>query len=522
MDEAKGRTDEAEGRTRLGARRRRGRGAARRGALRRAGGGPQVPGPARGPRLPRRGRAPGHGQPARAPGPGVRGGAHGPRGRRAPVLAPAEATTRAARVAALSGRWRLIYTTSDSTRHVEDAALPPRPRILQHINTRRSPRTTRSGSSAAPPQRSRTLTPRDDGATVDSSSRFGIGWLKIPATKSAKASRDVLLDENHLPGDKGTSSSSSATASPRRSRTRAPPAPPGPAGWRVRPPARCDHGRTTSSEGRKRRAVRIRAVVVAPSVVPVAQSRAQSGSSSPPSSTSGSSSSGPAWRASPSFSSLATRRSASAATSRGRVRSRASGRRGDRWRSRGVRGAPRACRGAGCSGRGEGGDERRDVHRVGVARRREAVVGEVGRERRLSAWRSRRRRARAASAPERADLLVLPLRDRPHLGQAHRRPLVEGLVPSGWMFARPRSPPMSRRAARRPAAPAPAPATPRDMVEHPSAATRPSTAAAAGSRDGARLSDAGAEHAVIRAAAPSSRFSPRLVCPLPPLRPPLR
>ena len=90
----------------------------------------------------------------------------------------------------LSGRWRLVFTTSESilgTRRMRP--FRPRRRILQDINAGKLTAKNEEwvlGGLLRNSVRAK-LEPRDDGATVDVIfKRFGIGWLKLPAPKSAR------------------------------------------------------------------------------------------------------------------------------------------------------------------------------------------------------------------------------------------------------------------------------------------------------------------------------------------------
>ena len=90
----------------------------------------------------------------------------------------------------LSGRWRLVFTTSESilgTRRMRP--FRPRRRILQDINAEKLTAKNEEWVLGGLLRNSvrATLEPRDDGATVDVIfKRFGIGWLKLPAPKSAR------------------------------------------------------------------------------------------------------------------------------------------------------------------------------------------------------------------------------------------------------------------------------------------------------------------------------------------------
>lgn len=110
----------------------------------------------------------------------------------------------------LSGRWRLVYTTSDSILGTARIRLfKPRPRILQHLNTETLTAYNEEwvlGGLLRNSVRAK-LTPQTDGATVDVQfKRFGIGWLKIPAPKSAKGVLTTTYLDEELRisrGDKG-------------------------------------------------------------------------------------------------------------------------------------------------------------------------------------------------------------------------------------------------------------------------------------------------------------------------------
>ena len=110
----------------------------------------------------------------------------------------------------LSGRWRLVFTTSESilgTRRMRP--FRPRRRILQDINAGKLTAKNEEwvlGGLLRNSVRAR-LEPRDDGATVDVIfKRFGIGWLKLPAPKSARGvlTTTYLDDEMRISrGDRG-------------------------------------------------------------------------------------------------------------------------------------------------------------------------------------------------------------------------------------------------------------------------------------------------------------------------------
>ena len=110
----------------------------------------------------------------------------------------------------LSGRWRLVFTTSESilgTRRMRP--FRPRRRILQDINAGKLTAKNEEwvlGGLLRNSVRAK-LEPRDDGATVDVIfKRFGIGWLKLPAPKSARGvlTTTYLDDEMRISrGDRG-------------------------------------------------------------------------------------------------------------------------------------------------------------------------------------------------------------------------------------------------------------------------------------------------------------------------------
>jgi hypothetical protein len=110
----------------------------------------------------------------------------------------------------LSGRWRLVFTTSEAilgTKRLRP--FRPRRRILQHINAKKLKAKNVEwvlGGLLRNSVRAK-LVPRDDGATVDVIfKRFGIGWLKLPAPKSARGflTTTYLDDEMRISrGDKG-------------------------------------------------------------------------------------------------------------------------------------------------------------------------------------------------------------------------------------------------------------------------------------------------------------------------------
>jgi len=110
----------------------------------------------------------------------------------------------------LSGRWRLVFTTSESilgTRRMRP--FRPRRRILQDINAEKLTAKNEEwvlGGLLRNSVRAK-LEPRDDGATVDVIfKRFGIGWLKLPAPKSARGvlTTTYLDDEMRISrGDRG-------------------------------------------------------------------------------------------------------------------------------------------------------------------------------------------------------------------------------------------------------------------------------------------------------------------------------
>ena len=110
----------------------------------------------------------------------------------------------------LSGRWRLVFTTSESilgTRRMRP--FRPRRRILQDINAEKLTAKNEEWVLGGLLRNSvrATLEPRDDGATVDVIfKRFGIGWLKLPAPKSARGvlTTTYLDDEMRISrGDRG-------------------------------------------------------------------------------------------------------------------------------------------------------------------------------------------------------------------------------------------------------------------------------------------------------------------------------
>ena len=91
----------------------------------------------------------------------------------------------------LSGCWKLIYTTSDSILGTSRKKIfkPDYSRILQSINAQKLLAKNEEWvlGGLLKNQVRAELTPRDDGRTVDVQFvRFGIGWLRIPAPKSAK------------------------------------------------------------------------------------------------------------------------------------------------------------------------------------------------------------------------------------------------------------------------------------------------------------------------------------------------
>lgn len=110
----------------------------------------------------------------------------------------------------LTACWQLVYTTSDSILGSNRARLfRPRPLILQSINAAELSAKNEEwvlGGLLKNSVRAK-LTPRDDGATVDVQfTRFGIGWVPIPAPPSARGVLETtfLDDEMRISrGDKG-------------------------------------------------------------------------------------------------------------------------------------------------------------------------------------------------------------------------------------------------------------------------------------------------------------------------------
>ena len=104
----------------------------------------------------------------------------------------------------------MVFTTSESilgTRRMRP--FRPRRRILQDINAEKLTAKNEEwvlGGLLRNSVRAR-LEPRDDGATVDVIfKRFGIGWLKLPAPKSARGvlTTTYLDDEMRISrGDRG-------------------------------------------------------------------------------------------------------------------------------------------------------------------------------------------------------------------------------------------------------------------------------------------------------------------------------
>ena len=140
-------------------------------------------------------------------------------GRRPTVLAHIEAleaanpTPKPLASPLLSGRWRLVYTTSDSilgTRRLWP--FRPRPRILQHINTATlrayNEEWVLGGLLRNSVRAALTPDPADADRTVDVQfTRFGLGWLKIPAPKAARGSLTTTYLDADLRvsrGDKGS------------------------------------------------------------------------------------------------------------------------------------------------------------------------------------------------------------------------------------------------------------------------------------------------------------------------------
>lgn len=110
----------------------------------------------------------------------------------------------------LNARWRLIYTTSDSILGTNRMRLfRPRPRILQHVNAATLAAYNEEWVLGGLLRNSvkAKLEPRGDGRTVDVQfKRFGIGWLKIPAPKSARGVLETTYLDPELRisrGDKG-------------------------------------------------------------------------------------------------------------------------------------------------------------------------------------------------------------------------------------------------------------------------------------------------------------------------------
>ncbi|KAJ8608277.1 hypothetical protein CTAYLR_007280 [Chrysophaeum taylorii] len=102
----------------------------------------------------------------------------------------------------LTATWRLVYTTSDSilgTKRIRP--LRPRPRVLQSIDAKHLKAKNEEWVLLGLLKNSvvADLEPRDDGRTVDVQfKRFGIGWLRIPAPKSARGFLETTFLDDDL------------------------------------------------------------------------------------------------------------------------------------------------------------------------------------------------------------------------------------------------------------------------------------------------------------------------------------
>ena len=116
--------------------------------------------------------------------------------RRATILAQVEAlekenpTPKPLASPLLSGRWRMVFTTSESILGTKRLwPFRPRRRILQHINAEKLTAKNEEWVLMGLLRNSvrAKLEPQGDGATVVVIfKRFGIGWLKLPAPASAR------------------------------------------------------------------------------------------------------------------------------------------------------------------------------------------------------------------------------------------------------------------------------------------------------------------------------------------------
>ena len=113
----------------------------------------------------------------------------------------------------LSGRWRLVYTTSDSilgTKRLRP--FRPRPRILQHINAESlrayNEEWVLGGLLRNSVRATLAPAPADATRTVDVQfTRFGLGWLKIPAPAKARGTLTTTFLDGDLRisrGDRGS------------------------------------------------------------------------------------------------------------------------------------------------------------------------------------------------------------------------------------------------------------------------------------------------------------------------------